>query len=1730
MNTNKLLAITLFILFLPIKMILSLTNHFSHVLSFKGYALPSSAWKKQRKGVASLFILIILLLLVTISSALPQVSTDKNEYVLGEKVMISINNATNDSVMKIIVNENIYRYMGELNHETEFRPSTTGEHVISLEYDTNKEVKTSFVVNPRADSSSITTIRKVYGPSRITQGIQGIEEQMPVIIGLQEAEGITISKDWLIIRNHEQEIVEKDLDLYDLNSGKKYSAIKNATHNPVGTYDTEIKLDNYPIKKIFFRNLEAKGISNVELRIDDLTYNDEKAGTTSSQFYVIDPTSLNFTEAYVTVTAKGDVLRKCKNWNYTAQKCYGTWEYVMDIIPGQNYTFLLTPEDPAYNETTHDADDCYDESVPGACTGAQVTAISSNGGTTYQFDKNAGSPVRISFENESSTIGTIVDCTVYVDGYDSEGNTWTLQLGNWSTSIWDSAGSGQTAPSPEGTISWGCTSHFGTSNDDALFDDFAVRISTDDRSRPAIAYVDHVYVVINFSIPDTQAPYYSNIVAGPESPATFSPSATYQFNTTWQDNEGVNTTWIEHNFTGTMQNYTFSTHTGDVYYYNYGNIGAGSYVWKMHANDTAGNQNSTMPWQTYTIQKANSQVNLLLNGTSANFTINNSGSANITGILIAGEGDLTIYEEGSQIANGPSPLSTIRTYSSPGNYNITLVYIATQNYSTSTETHFVRVQDTIPPGNVTNLNETEKGQTWILWNWTEPGDSDLDHYEIWVNGSHVDNTSNEYYNVTSLLADTTYEIQVRAVDNWTTPNVGDFVNDTATTEPSADVTPPIISNVLNNSITDSSVNITWDTDEVSDSVVKYGTSSGSYTDTAINTSQLTKHIIHLTGLKPSTMYYYVVNSTDPAGNTNQSKEYNFTTEADGTPPHYSSIIASPSSPATYSPGATYQFNTTWQDSGWIDKVWIEHNFTGTMQNYTYVPNTSSVYYYNYGNIAAGNYVWRMHANDSAGNQNSTMPWQNYKVNKSASQVNLLLNQTGDNISINESQSVNITGILVTGQGNIILYQDAVQINYGPSPLTNITTYNIPGTYNITLTYYATQNYTKSKETHFIIVNDTRAPWINLIDPKNGSTDSDGDVIFKFNVNDTSDVTNCSLYLNGERNKTKEILTKGQNTFTVNNLNNGNYTWYVNCSDPVNHTNISVKWNLTVEINEFFPYIWPETCSDSDGCTVNNINNTPNQWEEHGTLSKSPRYNYVYINFTPSNIPAGSTIHWMYIFYDKYQETTSGWFRLEWRNGTDQNITICTNSYGSDVYHAHDSVNCTFSNETMPTVNRLNSGLELIVTFYYGGTASGKQYGTDETYINLKYTEDVTPPTVELVYPNAYHRPGQVNFTYIPNDKNLVNCTLYGDFTGSWGENLSDTTVVSGQKENFTINLDEGYYTWNVYCCDIAENCAFDEIGGPKNDGNYTVNITNPDLIVNQITFNTSDYLTKEGMNITINATIKNQGNVNVTETFKIQWWIGDPDSGGTQINGNETITGLLVNEEKTVSMSWIIDRGGPRNIYVIVDPPLATNGSVKETKEDNNKNNKTLHVPAYNYFYGQAENNIYLANADNESLYNYLNIANVTGNIFVADEDSTISFSLLQAISRDINNNSVSNDFNDTDTALSMTDYNDSIRKIYTDNTDIPIETMTFTVYTKDINDVPVIDSTNTSNFKTGMLWDKSDEGTQYNGSQDLIFITEINQEQEGKYGTYDYEIRVPVNLKDYLVAGTNVGFYYEII
>ena len=104
-----------------------------------------------------------------------------------------------------------------------------------------------------------------------------------------------------------------------------------------------------------------------------------------------------------------------------------------------------------------------------------------------------------------------------------------------------------------------------------------------------------------------------------------------------------------------------------------------------------------------------------------------------------------------------------------------------------------------------------------------------------------------------------------------------------------DTTPPIISNV---SVTiERSVIITWDTNEKSDSRVKCGMKSRQYTIEEHNTSYTRSHIVQLKeiplkNIYENTTYYFVVNSTDPSGNSAQTEEHVFVL----TPPEHRRAI------------------------------------------------------------------------------------------------------------------------------------------------------------------------------------------------------------------------------------------------------------------------------------------------------------------------------------------------------------------------------------------------------------------------------------------------------------------------------------------------------------------------------------------------------------------------------------------------------------------------------------------------------------------------------------------------------------------------------------------------------------------------------------------------------------------------------------------------------------------------
>jgi hypothetical protein len=91
------------------------------------------------------------------------------------------------------------------------------------------------------------------------------------------------------------------------------------------------------------------------------------------------------------------------------------------------------------------------------------------------------------------------------------------------------------------------------------------------------------------------------------------------------------------------------------------------------------------------------------------------------------------------------------------------------------------------------------------------------------------------------------------------------------------VTEPIISDVSVTNITLTSATVTWITDEVADSLVKYGTESGNYTLQEYDPVNVTTHSANLIGLMSNTTYYFVVNSTNMNGTSNESAEYTFST-------------------------------------------------------------------------------------------------------------------------------------------------------------------------------------------------------------------------------------------------------------------------------------------------------------------------------------------------------------------------------------------------------------------------------------------------------------------------------------------------------------------------------------------------------------------------------------------------------------------------------------------------------------------------------------------------------------------------------------------------------------------------------------------------------------------------------------------------------------------------------------
>jgi len=139
--------------------------------------------------------------------------------------------------------------------------------------------------------------------------------------------------------------------------------------------------------------------------------------------------------------------------------------------------------------------------------------------------------------------------------------------------------------------------------------------------------------------------------------------------------------------------------------------------------------------------------------------------------------------------------------------------------------------------------------------------------------------------LSGLSADTAYYYKAKSCDASECVASGTLTFRTSSAPPGGDITPPAILNVENKAITKDSATITWDTNELADSLVKYGTTSGSLDKQERDGGRSFSHSIRLSNLAQGTQYYFTVTSCDILSNCKTSDETSFMTivctDADG---------------------------------------------------------------------------------------------------------------------------------------------------------------------------------------------------------------------------------------------------------------------------------------------------------------------------------------------------------------------------------------------------------------------------------------------------------------------------------------------------------------------------------------------------------------------------------------------------------------------------------------------------------------------------------------------------------------------------------------------------------------------------------------------------------------------------------------------------------------------------------
>jgi hypothetical protein len=1241
------------------------------------------------------------------------------------------------------------------------------------------------------------------------------------------------------------------------------------------------------------------------------------------------------------------------------------------------------------------------------------------------------------------------------------------------------------------------------------------------------------FSIYNYSVKvDTTSPAYSNIYTSPENSSAYNSTQIYLFNITWEDNFNISYVIIEENFSGIYQNTTLNATTGtSIYSLTTENLSAGTYYYKWYAEDEAGNKNETETY-IYEVVKANSLLELYLNAQQNNITVDETTPVNLNAtIFTPTSGYLELYLDEVMINSGASPLINTTTISEPGAHNVTAIYLETQNYSAYSVTYYIIVNDTTRPfiQLISPENEGYIGANVLAsLQYIVTDKSDIVDCSLYINdlfnqsNSVIERDVIQYFVVNLSIGDYTWNIsctdnnsninssETRSFSAVNINTVKTFVNTTKPQYEKGEIGliethtkdvygNPLITNVKTDIIKGNTTLPWWD---ASWKYRKQIIINNTVTRDRIETIEL-----NITGLddnisscdeirivKNSTINGTTVHELLPAEVISGTSTYclmRFNLELKANSINQGNFFVYYGNPSAGSQGATVTKAGTWVQRGTVtgtvasltatidsvspSKTFVLHTATSTSSGSSLAKFTSmmtvptEINFQRYGTGTTGTIDWEAITSDDITVQRNVADFAS-----TTSQVNV------DISAVDLSKSF----IIIDGRVN-----------------SGTTANNVRGHFDAQFI-----NSTRIQITRGVTGTAAAAGW-QVVEWNNSVVQSN-----RVSFSATSQTVGVSAV-----NTSRSILFFSRSltaTGVGSNMVMGNITSSTSIvfEKAYNVGAASVSWFL-VELPEEFSVQTNSISMSTDqniGISTVDYNKAfhTQSWTSTGTTSTTYANTYILADLT-------STIN---ILLDKQTTTNTHVVRI-----FTANTYTGTKGFGEQQQLIQTNTSTTDELGYFPvTLNTSN----LTYWNYTAISVAEKEGFTNETkYKVFEVIPDKTAPNITLVSPDDFieRGVGYINFSYIPYDINLKNCSLYVNTNGTFNILSTNITPLNNQTNYFNnIYIDLGLQNWSVGCNDEEGNLGFAL-------QNRTLNITGPDLRIRTADIYFGDEQRIEGVNITIYANISNVGLTTANNSFIAQFFKGDPDAGGIQIDSNIIIANLTFGTTITISTTKYVLAAGKNIIYVRVD---AAN-TVNETNENNNKANNNVSVTLYQYYYGNVSKNIILGSNFSDTFINFENNTPEEGNLFFTDADSSFSFSDLKALTRNINNQLVGDDFSNLDTAMNTTIFDDSIKNIWGGGTDSPLQTRQFNTSLQNITDVPIINSTITSDFVTGILWDIDDDqgNLQYDATdkEDVVFITNINPQKAGEYGTYDTEIKIPATLRNYKSGSDKVVFYVEL-